>query len=41
MHIPVYLCAPVELRVDRWEEEGGEEGGDEGLNELIEDKGGD
>ena len=41
MHIPVDLGAPVQLRVDGWEEVGGEEGGEHGLHELVEGEGGD
>lgn len=36
--VPVYLRAPVEMRVDLGEEEGGEEGGDDGLDGLVEDE---
>ena len=40
-HIPVYLCASTESRVDLWEEIGGDQRGQDGLNELVEDEGGD
>lgn len=38
VHVPVDLRAPVELRVDGWEEVAGYQGGDDGLDELVEEE---
>ncbi len=41
MHVPVDLCAPVELRVDGREEIAGYQRRDDGLDELVEEERGD